>query len=235
MSMKRQFSLMLLTLSVGLFSALDAQAGRRSIRIDLGAWLQPVSIPPYVGESTGTCSGAGVYGSPNPPQYGWVSWNGYFFKTRSYSGEPLDEFYCQKARLYSFSLDLSEYLNESVFPADEAGLAYMVGENTDNSVQATRYSFLDTSTAQATGRQWAFYFFPDDLTVVALHGVPDDGSTPPSEGIYHLATAEWIWWSDTDGFSGQYFCFQGETYIGDCVGPPPPPPEEVFINGFESP
>jgi len=234
MSMKRQFLLMLLTLSVGLFSALDAQAGRRSIRIDLGAWLQPVSIPPYVGESTGTCSGAGVYGSPNPPQYGWVSWNGYFFKTYSNQSLLLDQFYCQHARAYSPVFDPSEYLNESIFPPDEDGLAYMIGDNLDNSVSAVRYSFLDNSTSPPSGRQWTFYFFPNDLTVVALYGVPDDGSLSPGEGIYKLGS-EWIWWEETDGFTGQYFCFQGDSYIGDCVGPPPPPPEEIFISGFESP
>ncbi|MDZ4728880.1 MAG: hypothetical protein SH820_02945 [Xanthomonadales bacterium] len=132
----------------------------------------------------------------------------------------------------------SEYLNSSTFPAEERDLAYWIGANTDNAVSAIRYSFLGQENNQLIGRQWAFYFFPNDLTVVALYGVPDDGATYLYESIsdFSLGSTEQdylLWESVRDGFDGQYFCFQGKEFIGDCVPPAPPPPDEIFVDGFE--
>jgi hypothetical protein len=114
----------------------------------------------------------------------------------------------------------------------------MIGPNTDNSVSAIRYSFVGEFEGSYFGRQWAFYFFPDNLTVVALYGVPDDSSTYEMESIIDFdlpsANDEWLLWnSQRDGYYGQYFCFQDGAYIGDCVPAAPPPPEMIFQDSFE--
>jgi hypothetical protein len=220
-----------------------AEAGRRSIRIDLGAWGNSVPITPWQG-SNENCPGAGVFGEgdPNFPPIqhrGYIIWNDIYFQTATFYDPPLDSFFCQFSAPYDpgFSTPFT-YLNFASFPPEEADLAYFIGLNTNNAVSGLRYSFLGFGNSGSFGRQWVFYFFPDGLTVVGLYGVPDDGSTYATESIIDLqlpsANDEWLLWnSQRDGFSGQYFCFQGRQYIGDCVPPAPPPPEEVFMDGFE--
>jgi hypothetical protein len=217
----------------------QAEAGRRSIRIDFGAWHAAIAFEPFVAPDNPDCPGAGVSGSPFfEPLYqtGYVSWNSLYFQTATFDGLPLDQFYCQHSRPYQPFLDVSEYLNSTSFSPAENDLAYWIGTNTDNAVSAIRYSYLGMENNEWIGRQWAFYFFPNDLTVVALYGVPDDGSTYPYESIsdFTLPPEDYLLWeSERDGFDGQYFCFQGREYIGDCVPPAPPPPEMIFLDSFE--
>lgn|GEM_PF-2115415 len=218
-----------------------AEAGRRSIRIDFGAWGTQFPIYPFEPQQNPECAGAYVSGSPYyPPFYilPSVSWNGLYFQTATFPGLNLNNYYCQHSQPYQDFVNPSEYLNSSTFPAEERDLAYWIGANTDNAVSAIRYSFLGQENNQLIGRQWAFYFFPNDLTVVALYGVPDDGATYLYESIsdFSLGSTEQdylLWESVRDGFDGQYFCFQGKEFIGDCVPPAPPPPDEIFVDGFE--
>lgn len=220
-----------------------AEAGRRGVRIDFGAWGSSIAIAPWVGSSD-DCPGAGVFGEgdPNSPPInhrGYIIWNNLYFQTATFFDPPLSQFYCQFSNPYSqLNSDPAFYLNEQSFPAEEQDLAHFIGPNTINAVTALRYSFLGFGSGGSFGRQWAFYFFPDELTVVALYGVPDDGSTYSTESIIDLqlpsADDEWLLWnSQRDGFGGQYFCFQGREYIGDCVPPAPPPPEILFLDSFE--
>lgn len=220
----------------------DAEAGRRSIRIDLGAWDSAIEFTPFSGSSE-DCPGAGVFGEgdPNFPPInhrGYIIWNNLYFQTANFNTPALSSFYCQNSNPYNpGNPNPLYYLNEESFPAEERDLAHFIGPNLNNAVSAIRYSFLGFS-GGSYGRQWAFYFFPNDLTVVALYGVPDNGSTYPMESIIDLtlpsADDEWLLWnSQRDGFNGEYFCFQGREYIGDCVPPAPPPPDEIFLDGFE--
>lgn len=230
--------ILFVALGLWLLPADDAHAGRRSLRVDVGAWYPSVPVIPYQGIATEACPGAGVNGSlVNEPLYqqGFVGWNSIWFQAAATDGLVLSEFYCQHSRPYQALADPSEYLNATVFPADEQGLAGMVGGNTDGAVSAIRYSFLQADPNGEFNRQWAFYFFPDGLTVVALYGVPTGDSVYPSEMIFDNQSPYETFWSSTrDGFTGQYFCFQGRSYIGDCVPPEPPPPEQILVDGFEA-
>jgi len=213
-----------------------AEAGRRSIRIDFGAWgpARPIDL----WTNTSTCPWAsGVSGNPGVYLYAFVYRDSVVFQTATfYEPDSFTEGYCQLSRPYQAGLSTDEYLNEAAFPEEERDLAYMIGPNTNNAVSAVRFSFLGQDNQDLFGRQWAFYFFPNDLLVVGLYGVPNDGSTYPFESIFDQNTFAYVWESVRDGFDGQYFCFQGQEYIGDCVPPappPPPPPVEVFMDGFE--
>jgi hypothetical protein len=216
-----------------LFSATGADAGRRSIRIDFGAWGVAQTIDLWTNESTCPWD-SGVSGDPGNYLYAFVYRNSVVFQTAQfYEPDSFTEGYCQLSRPYQAGLATDEYLNKAAFPPEERDLAHMIGANTNNAVSAVRFSFLADTSSGLIGRQWAFYFFPDNLMVVGLYGVPDDGSTYPAEGIYDQIASEWVWRSTVDGFDGQYFCFQDGEYIGDCVPPAPPPPEEIFMNSFE--
>jgi len=204
----------------------------------VGAWNPAVPIVPYDGAAEQECPGSGVTASLNSEplwQQGYVIWKSIYFQMAPSDGLVLSQFFCQFSRPYQLFADPAEYLNDTVFPTDEQGLAGMVGDNTDKAVSAIRYSYLQSDPNGEFGRQWAFYFFPDDLTVVALYGVPEGGAVFPYEMIFDLFEPPYptLWSSTVDGFTGQYFCFQGREYIGDCVPPEPPPPEEIFISGFE--
>ena len=228
----------ILALILCLFAMCEAEAGRRGLRIDFGAWYPPVAIVPYQGVATEGCPGASVNGSPyNPPlhHHGAIGINPLYFQTATFYDLVLTEFYCQHSRPYQAFADPGTYLNETTLPSDEQGLAGMIGANTNNAVTASRYSFLGQNANGYFGRQWAFYFFPEGLMVVALYGVPDDGSTGPYESILDLSEpVDWLLWdSDRDGYTGQYWCFQDLEYIGDCVPPEPEPPEMLHLDGFE--
>lgn len=229
--MKTLFQLTLLVMI--LVVATEAQAGRRALRVDQGAWNvpQPISL----GGGTGACPEAGfdidvpVF-NPGPSiGYGWVDWMGFRFMTSGFDG--LDTFYCQTSKQWTQGADPGEYLNEEIFPEDEADLAYAIGPNTDNAVTAVRYSFVDDYPQVTYGRQWTFYFFANGTTIVALHGVQDNQST--YEYIYDYDELAYVFRAETDYWDGGYFCFQGKWYYGDCVAPVPPPPEEYLIDGFE--
>lgn len=211
----------------------DAEAGRRGLRIDLGAWntQQPISL----GGGSGACPEAAYDISipipgPGPSLgFGWVSWQDLQFMTSAFEG--LDTFYCQTSKPYQQGASTDEYLNEGIFPADEEDLAAMIGANTNNAVTAIRYTFVNDPSSPTYGRQWTFYFFPDGLTVVALHGVLDNQVT--YEWIFDHEASAYVFQAQFDFWDGGYFCFDGREYQGDCVPPAPQPPDEFFLDSFE--
>lgn len=165
---------------------------------------------------------------PGPTLFwGWVDWGSFRFTTSAFEG--LNRFYCQYSKPWAPGAFEGEYLSAAVFGPDEADLAALIGPNEDNAVHAVRYSFVGDYPEILYGRQWTFYYFPDDLTVVALHGAAD--GEPTYEWIYD-ALSGYVWQAATDYWDGGYFCFQGGAYLGDCVAAPPPP-EQIFQNGFE--
>lgn len=211
----------------------QSEAGRRGLRVDLGAWNEAHEI--VLGAGNGACPEAGwdaevpVFEPAPTILWGWVTWNDLEFRTSAFEG--LNSFYCQTSRAYQPGALPEEYLNQAIFPADEADLGALIGDNEDNAVSALRYSFLgDHSGFPLYGRQWAFYFFPNQLTVVALHGVEDN--QPTYEWIWDKLDLVYVFNAQINYWDGEYFCFDGRSYIGDCVTPPPPP-EQMFLNGFE--
>lgn len=231
--------LLLLVLSISIVFTSDAQAGRRGVRVDAGAWNLPQEIS--LGGGSGACPEAGWDASapvfePGPTiLWGWVNWLGLEFRTSGFEG--LDTFTCQTSRPYTAGAQPDEYLNEQVFPVDEANLGAVIGANQDNAVQAIRYSFTGEFQGQVYGRQWTFYFFSNGDTVVALHGVLPGQDT--FEWIYDHGSETYLWRAQDDPYwDGEYFCFTDNGagapwYSGTCEPAPPPPPEYIFDDGFE--
>lgn len=230
--MTSRLALWLLAVPLLLLSISSAEAGRRGLRVDAGAWNAPQEIS--LGGGSGACPEAGWDAEvpifePGPTIFwGWVDWLGLEFRTSGFEG--LSIFTCQTSKPYTPGAAPEEYLNQAIFPPDEADLAYMIGPNTDNAVTAIRYSWLGEFSGGYYGRQWTFYFFSSGGTIVALHGVLEGQET--FEWIYDHENGEYVWRAEDSAWDGGYFCFQG-FYYGDCVPPAPPPPEEVFWDSFE--
>lgn len=217
----------------------DAIAGRIGLRFDQGAWSEefPMNAVPD------DCPGAIAWSSSeNPVYWGEVQWNFNQFVTSAFS--QLNRNYCQYSKPYQQGLDTSEYLNAAIFQEAEPGLAQKIGSNTDNVITAIRYSFVgDYPEIPIYGRQWAFYFFPGDFTIVALYGVTQ---LPTFEWIWEFHEGNWVWRAQYEGFEGEYFCFDGHTFVGRWDGEPvnepgPVSPEQgclltsepIFSDGFE--
>lgn len=209
----------------------SAEAGRRSLRIEFQAWSEGFAL------GSAECPGSSIV-SDN------VSWNGFNFIGSSYLIWTVDT-YCQTAATYQESLGTDEYLNSAIFGPDEAGLAGKIGANqTEPFITARRYTFLDGPRFDegTQGFQWAFYFFPNGITLVTIYGeVPIDYA---KFDPYITDGVDFIWDSLESGYNGEYFCFDGTTFIGFWDGAVtngspqagcalPPPPEEVFNSGFE--
>lgn len=233
----RPFLLLLLVLSVSISAINEAHAGRRGVRVDLGAWNPPQEIS--LGAGSGACPEAGWNAEfpgfePGPTIFwGWVTYNGIEFRTSGFEG--LDTFTCQTSKPYTPGAQPDEYLNEATFPADEANLGAVIGENKNNAVHAIRYSFTGEYQGQIYGRQWTFYFFTfASEVVVALHGVQPGQTT--YEWIYDHNYEQYLWRAQDDLYwDGEYFCFGGglSWYSGTCEPAPPPPPEYIFWDSFE--
>jgi len=182
--------------------ASDELSARRSLRIAFDAWSEafPLGSP----LCPGTTLPKGSVLVDGPP----------FNTLFEFSGDQgttyLADAFCQVSIPYSEGLGTDEYLNEESFPPDEAGLSGHIGPNTDNAVTAIRYTFLDrnrfSENPPPTGFQWAFYFFPDDVVVVALYGLQD----VTLSGDHHFI--RWgnfdAWNGERDGFNGDHFCFE---------------------------
>lgn len=235
---RRPCLLLSVLLSVCIFTIEDAQAGRRGVRVDIGAWNAPLEIE--LGGDEGACPESGwdaqvpVF-EPGPTIFwGWVHWLGLEFRTSGFEG--LDTFTCQTSKPYTPGAQPDEYLNEATFPEDEANLGAVIGDNTDNAVHAIRYSFTGEFQGQTYGRQWTFYFFDDGTVVVALHGVLPAQVT--YEWIYDHTNSQYVWRAEDDPFwNGEYFCFYDyggwSAFNGTCEPEPPPPPEYIFYDNFE--
>ncbi len=236
--LKRPLLMLFVWLIVSVFFVNQAHAGRRGVRVDLGAWNAPQEIS--VGGGSGACPEAGWNAripifEPDPTIYwGWVHWMDFEFRTSAFQG--LNTFTCQTSKPYTPGADPSQYLNEAIFPADEANLGAYIGANTDNAVHAIRYSFTGEFQGAVYGRQWTFYFFPSGETVVGLYGVQPGQTT--YEWIYDHVNLQYAWRAEDNlSWDGYYFCFYdngGYSYFsGTCEPAPPPPPDEIFGSGFE--
>jgi hypothetical protein len=150
----------LLVVVIAAVQVSDAQAGRRGIRVDFGAWGTANSIDLWTNESNCPFD-SGVSGSPGNYLYAFVYRNSVVFQAATfYEPNSYTEGYCQLSRPYQSGLSTDEYLNKVAFPPEERDLAYMIGSNTNNAVTAVRFSFLGEDSNGPFGRQWAFYFFP---------------------------------------------------------------------------
>ncbi|HET6564864.1 MAG TPA: hypothetical protein VFG52_05580, partial [Xanthomonadales bacterium] len=106
--------------SLSIFMLNEAQAGRRGVRVDLGAWNAPQDIS--LGGGEGACPEAGWNAEvpvfePGPTIFwGWVFLGEQEFRTSGFEG--LNTFKCQTSKPYTPGAQPDEYLNEATFPAD---------------------------------------------------------------------------------------------------------------------
>jgi hypothetical protein len=205
-----------LVLRLGLaLIATDAYPAGRAIRVDSDtSWTQYA-----IGSAgcPGTAAGATAANT-------LVTRLGFTFSGRANTAYLVND-YCQVA--LAGTLTTANY-----FQPDERDLARLFGDD-PNAIGGIRYSLLDqANVSSATGFQWGFYTFPTGVTVVALYGLQSltlDSTSYITPGV----------WSGTNGYSGQYFCFQNGAYIGSwlaltdtnnaclhALG-------VVFVNGFE--
>jgi len=227
---------------VMLVAALDAHAARRSLRVAFGEdWGDALPLGPP------DCPGAaGIVAD--------VLRLGMQFSGDQGSTFVVDT-YCQVAAPFvEGETGEFSYLNEVVIPPDEAGLAAKIGSNTNNAVTAIRYTFLDCDRfncidiegREPDGFQWAFYFFPGNITIVALYGLQGVPLSTNHHFIYDFSLGVDHWNGERDGFDGEYFCFDSNEFIGvwdgnpvsggpaaGCVIPEPPKREIINCGGFE--
>lgn len=224
-----------------MMSVADAMAGRRSLRIDFAAWSDAQNVALCSGEFSESTLTRGAFG----------------FRNDQFPDPHLANVYCQDIPGWDPVIEPGEdeYLNSEVIPADEAGLAAKIGENKGaEPITAERYTFLDGDEFEidTSGYQWAFYSFPNGVTLVALYGevpVEADGYSPL---IYYDPDSEnLVWKAITDGFDGEYFCFEDREsepgvfelgqfiglWDGEIAGTEPADgcirSNTVFIDGFE--
>ena len=203
----------------------DAEAARRSLRVDFGAWDEALPFEDF------RCEGGFKNGLD-------IIWRGHQFSATA-NTEFKEDTYCQ----------VTSSLNEDVFGPDEDGLAAMIGSNDSEDlskrVTARRYTFLNqdrfSEDPLPEGFQWGFYFFPGDLTLATIYGEIPVGSNGFEPIIYnHYGT---VWDSGTEGYDGEYFCFEGSLFIGTWDGVLSEPGAEsrcelllgelIFDTGFE--
>lgn len=193
-----------LLLSAVLVSELHAggPSGRRDLKFDFEqiSWIDSA------------CATAGVELLPEDLT---VTWAGISFKGLE-CGLLVDA-YCEET--------ISGDFNEQSFGDDELGLAALVGANTNGAIFGARWSVLsvdrfDAQTIGYGGHQWAFYFFPGDITIVALYGLINQtgGNIRLTSGSFIRDATNTYWQGSTDGFAGEYFCFRSGQYTGTWDG-----------------
>ena len=198
-----------------LILTLDAEAGRRGIRVEFGAWsaAESLDFPPCLGSSE------------TSTEFDWQS----FTFSGSRNSIYLADKYCQISYSGSIGQDPTTYLNESIFPLEESGIAQKIGSNDNpwpgSSVFARRYTYLDrnrfSTTPPPKGYQWAMYFFrPSEVTLVTLHGAIPVGTDFFDPLIHDWNINDSIWSGQDSGYDGEYWCFIDDTFVGMWDGDP---------------
>jgi hypothetical protein len=204
---KFKFPFILVALLFFMMSVTDAMAARRSLRIDFDAWSSAYDItdpdfcPRYFAGS------ALIRGT-------------LVFQNNQFPDPFLTNAYCQDIPNWNAieQPSIYDYLNSEVISPDEPGLAAKIGENRDpDPITAERYTFLDGAEfdENTSGYQWAFYSFPNGVVLVALYGEAPIQAEGYSPFIYRSPDSDnVIWEANTNGFDGQYFCFEFGEFIG---------------------
>lgn len=216
----------ILVLVVCMLLAADAFAARRSVRIEFGGEWTDFNESPAIGSAgcPGTTTGLPL-----------IARGGYTFAgytPLAVSGES----YCQ-------STVASEF-DAGDIPGDEPGLATLVARAND-AVVGIRYTIANGSPldpATPIRFQWAFYDFPNGVTIAALYGLVDDlgDDIPVSDASTYLREGASTLWGGDEGLDNAYFCFIDGDYVGLWSGDVDEPGSACmqpfatfFADGFE--
>ena len=179
--------------------ALDAHAARRAVRIDGFADTWTVQLATGSTDCPGTTAGATAADT-------LIQRLGFTFSGRENAAHTAFT-YCQTANPGTLTQANYTY-------GDESDLATLFG-NDPNAVSGIRYAFFDDDPfgGTPTGFQWAFYTFPNGVTVATLYGF----ETQILDATSYISGPVAVW-SGTDGYDGEYFCFRPNQYIGAWNG-----------------
>jgi hypothetical protein len=179
--------------------ALDAHAARRAVRIDGFADTWTVQLTMGSPDCPGTTAGATATDT-------LIQLLGFTFSGRENAAHTAFA-YCQTANPGTLTQANYTY-------GDESDLATLFG-NDPNAVSGIRYGFFDDDPfgGTPTGFQWAFYTFPNGVTVATLYGF----ETQILDATSYINGPAAVW-SGTDGYDGEYFCFRPNQYIGAWNG-----------------
>ncbi len=181
-------------------AAIDASAARRGTRIDGFADTWTVQLAMGTPDCPGTTAGATAADT-------LIQRLGFTFSGRE-NAVHTTLTYCQTAN--PGTLTQAGY----TYP-DETELASLFG-NDPNAVTGIRYALLDDdpfSGGTPTGFQWAFYTFPNGVTVATLYGF----ETQVLDATSYINGPVAVW-SGASGYNGEYFCFRPNQYIGAWNG-----------------
>jgi len=192
----------LLVVLVLLVVSIDTHAARRSLRVDFGAWTEG-------GFAIGSADCPGTHASNSN-----VGWEGFEFKADPFVPQDayLVDSYCQTVAQYEDGMGDDEYLNSALFGPDEAGLAEKIGTNIRPfPVRAIRYTYLngDRFEGETQGYQFAFYFFPNGITLATVYG------QWISSTYIDLTIHDGIQFIWNGPYDGEYFCFSNDTEDGE--------------------
>lgn len=180
-------------------AAIDSHAARRAVRIDGFADTWTVQLAMGSADCPGTTAGATAADT-------LIQRLGFTFSGRENAAHTAFA-YCQTANPGTLTQANYTY-------GDEADLATLFGSD-PNAISGIRYSFFDDDPfgGTPTGFQWAFYTFPNGVTVTALYGF----ETQALDATSYINGPASVW-SGTDGYDGEYFCFRPNQYIGTWNG-----------------
>jgi hypothetical protein len=179
--------------------ALDAHAARRAVRIDGFADTWTVQLTMGSPDCPGTTAGAAAADT-------LIQRLGFTFSGRENAAHTAFA-YCQTANPGTLTQAGYTY-------GDESDLATLFGSD-PNAVSGIRYGFFDDDPfgGTPTGFQWAFYTFPNGVTVATLYGF----ETQTLDATSYISGPVAVW-NGTDGYDGEYFCFRPNQYIGAWNG-----------------
>jgi len=186
-------------LSAGLLLACAASAEKRSIRVDNSANWTTNSI------GSGACTGTAAAST-------LINTLTYTFSGRANTGTENygTNDYCEVA--LTGTLNRNDYFHD-----DETGLRELFGKGVG--VTGIRYDFLDNSAIfSADGFQWAFYTFPSGVTLVTLYGLDGSINNIVPDATSYIKKGTTTVWSGSNGYNGEYFCFQSNNYVGSWDG-----------------
>jgi len=178
--------------------ATDGWAAGRAIRVDNPSNWNTSSIGSAA--CTGTTSGSTLITSFSYTFSGRAT-----TATENYGTNA----YCEVA--LSGTLNRFDYFHD-----DENGLRALLAGGVG--VTAMRYDFLDNNAVfSADGFQWGFFTFPvapHPVTLVTLYGLDGSINGIVPDGTSYIKNANRTIWSGSNGYNGQYYCFQNNAFVG---------------------